>query len=97
MPDECGTGPKAAAPRGTSLLITGLGFLAVTVIVLFAPVLECPLCWMRYDIENAIVPGSAPKVSFFSGGCELCWRGRISVYRRWIDHHSPFYTDPFRN
>jgi hypothetical protein len=96
MPDDRSTAPNAVAHLGTRLLVVGLALVAVMLMVIFAPVLDCPLCRMFYDVEKAVDPGSVPKF-YFPKGCELCWRGRMSLYRRWLDPHSPLYGIPFRN
>ncbi len=69
--------------------MAGFVLVALALIVLFAPLWECPICRMWFEVDRA--SKTAPSGIYILGeGCEQCWRGRLSAYRRWWDPHSPF-------
>ena len=80
--------------RAGSILILAVGILlAVVLVVIFlAPLAKCRNCEIELAIQRGIVGLRPVKPSAPSPpvtGCEQCWRGKISLYRKWRLEHGP--------
>jgi hypothetical protein len=86
-------------PRYGSAIVWGaVAFVLISMILFFAPLVECPSCRITFAIEQGEQSTPSPRHFLFGRGCDFCWKGRMSVYTRWWDPHSPFpgshYTEP---
>jgi hypothetical protein len=89
--------PPSNVQPGRTLLFLGAISLAAIAFVLFAPLVECPICRLIFDIEQGVDGRTGSKVYLLRKGCDHCWRGRISAYTRWLNPRYPFHGTPFEN
>jgi hypothetical protein len=86
-------------PRSTGLptrfgiiaTIVAAVLVVVAALVLFLPVVECPSCEIDHLVREGEDGYSPPRRYWFGRGCDSCWRGRISVFNRYLNPNSLFY------
>jgi hypothetical protein len=76
--------------HGNTIVLGVAAVILIVLIVLFAPLVECPICRIGFIVEQGEQSTPSPRRYWFGRGCDFCWKGRISAYTRWLDPHSPF-------
>jgi hypothetical protein len=76
--------------HGSTIALCVAALILIVMIVLFAPFVECPICKVEFAVEQEVESTPSSRHYWFGRGCDFCWKGRISVYTRWLDPHSPF-------
>ena len=82
--------PEAKPRRGNAIFLGAVALISILVLIFLAPFMECPMCRMEFDVDQAAQSAPSPRRYWFGRGCDFCWKGRISVFTRFLDPHSPF-------